>query len=316
MLCYIKSRTDFKTKPAPPVVLDYDIALNSVYDDASSIVVQGEITGIEGDFIYVDGWLGVVSSVAPDRGQTTITATNILSAFSRPLLPTSGTYIEAFIKDTIEAQYKNLADTVYQMPYLSVTTTSNTGFISPDVEDGVWNIKSYAAKVRRLKSVFITWGMSGTNTLTCSIGVKATPTRRVDFADGANRLESETYSNYSVAKVTALVGGVATDYFLHSDGTFNTTNADRVSGAWEVIVTEAEKMADAVAEVFAKSAYSHLITFYSDRSMNFYDKLQIRTETGRVLNSYISCVRKSRNGVLYKSGELRTTFREQQKEMI
>ena len=292
---------------------------DSVYDDASTVTVLSEVAGIEDDFIIVDGWIGIVSSLTPDKGQTAITAKNIINAFDRPLLAETGATIEGFLKDQLEASYKNLSDAMYDMPYMTVSMTSSTPFLSPDMDDssGLWTIKAYIAKIRRLKSVFCTWGISGTNTLTCTIGVKSVPMQRVDFADRSNRLESETYSRYSVAKVTAIIEGVETHYYLHTDGTFDTTDTDRVSGAWQIITTDAEKMADAVAEVFAKSAYSHLIEYRSDRTYEFYDALQVRVN-GRVLQSYISCVRTSmKTGTLYKSGELRVTLIDKLlKEMI
>ena len=109
-------------------MIDYDIALNSVYDDMSTLTVLTEITGIEDDFVYYDGWIGIVSSVTPEKGQTTIKAKNILNAFNRPMLPDTGDTIEGFIKDTLEAGYKNLADDLYDMPYLTVATASSTPF--------------------------------------------------------------------------------------------------------------------------------------------------------------------------------------------
>jgi len=316
MNCFIKQRSDFKTIHRL-TVLDYDIALDSVYDDASSITVLDEITGIEGDFLYFDGWLGAVDKCSPDKGQTDITCKNILNAFSRSLVADTGTYIEAFIQATLEDEYKNLTDTMYDMPYLSVTVTTSTAFISPDVDDnGLWNLKAYIAKVRRLKSIFCAWGVDG-NTLTCEIGVKAVPTRKVDFNDRSHRLESESYSRSSVAKVTAITDTTTTHYYLHSDGTYDNTDTDRVTGEWVLITTTTEGEAEAVADTFAKSAYSHLITFYSDRAFDFYDGLQVRTKAGRVLNSYVSCLKKSmKNGTLYKSGELRVTLTEKLKEMI
>ena len=315
MDCFIKRRSDFKTIHRL-TVLDYDIALDSVYDDASSIAVLSEISGIEGDFLFLDGWLGVVDKCSPDKGQTDITCKNVLTAFSRSLVADTGTYIEAFIQTKLEAEYKNLTDAVYDMPYLSVSTTSSTAFISPDVDDnGLWNLKSYAAKVRRLASVFCTWGIDG-NTLTVEIGVKTVPIRKVDFSDRSHRLESESYAKSSVAKVTAITDTTTTHYYLHSDGTYDTTNADRVDGEWVILPTTTEGEAEAVADTFAKSAYSHLVTFFSDREFDFYDALQIRIN-GRVLQSYVSCVKKSmRNGTLYKSGELRVTLTDKLKEMI
>ena len=315
MDCFIKRRSDFKNIHRL-TVLDYDIALDSVYDDASSITVLDEITGIEGDFLYIDGWLGLVDKCSPDKGQTDITCKNILNAFSRSLIADTGTYIETFIKDTLESEYKNLTDAMYDMPYLSVTTTSSTAFLSPDLDDdALWNLKSYIAKARRLASVFCAWGVDG-NTLTCEIGVKTVPTRKVDFNDRSHRLDSESYSRSSVAKVTSITDTLTTHYYLHSDGTYNSTDTDRVTGEWVLITTTDDGEAEAVADTFAKSAYSHLVTFYSDRVFDFYDGLQIRTKAGRVLQSYVSGIKKSmKRGTLYKSGELRVTLTDKLKEM-
>ena len=316
MNCFIKRRSDFKNIHRL-TVLDYDIALDSVYDDSSSITVLDEITGIEGDFLYFDGWLGLVDKCSPEKGKTDITCKNILNAFSRSLTADTGTYIEAFIKDTLESEYKNLTDAMYDMPYLTVSTTSSTAFLSPDLDDdSLWNLKSYIAKARRLKSIFCTFGISG-NILTVAIGTKTVPTRKVDFNDRSHRLDSESYSNTSVAKVTAITDTTTTHYYLHSDGTHDTTDSDRVGGEWVVMPTTTEKESEDVEETFAKSAYSHLVTFYSDRVFDFYDGLQIRTKAGRVLNSYISCIKKSmKNGTLYKSGELRVTLTDKMRGMI
>lgn len=312
MDCYIKRKSDFRTTHRL-TVLDYDYVIDSIYDENSTFTVLSEITGIEGGFLFFDGWLGVVDRCAPEKGQTLITCKNIISAFSRSLLPAEGAHIETFIKGKLESEYKNLDDTMYDMPYLSVTTTSETGFIVADYEDGLWNLKSYIAKVRRLKGVFCVFGVQG-NTLTVEIGKVDSPVRKVDFSDRTHRIESESYSKTSVAKVTAVTDVGTTHYYMHSDGQYDTTDADRVDGDWVVLPTDRE--AEDVAEVFAKSAYSHLITFYSDRVFGFYDSLQVRIGK-RVLASYISGIRKSmKNGTLYKSGELRVTLTEKLKEMI
>ena len=54
MQCYIKDRYNFATTHML-MVSDYDIVIDSIYDDNSSITVAGEISGIEGDFICVQG---------------------------------------------------------------------------------------------------------------------------------------------------------------------------------------------------------------------------------------------------------------------
>ncbi len=318
MQCYVKRRSDFKTVYALDVY-DYDVVIDSIYDENGSISVVGEVSGIEGNFIYFNGWIGIVDSVAPERGTTVITTKTILSAFARPLVPVAdGSAIEPFIKLKIESEYKNLSDAVYRMPYLSVSADSTTGFISPDVEDGFWNLRSYIAKVRRLKGVFVTWGIDG-DTLTCAIGAKTVPVRIVDFADTAHRLQSESYSRYTVGKITAIqtVDNITTQthYYAHADGTYSTTDEDRVSGEWIVIATDADGELDAVAEEFARSSYSHLIEFYSDRKFDFYDSLRVRVG-GRVLQSYISSVRVTKSGTLYRSGELRRTLTDKLKELI
>lgn len=315
MICYIKRRLDFKTVRMLPVA-DYDVVLGSIYEENSTVTVPGEVTDIEGDFIVLDGWLGVVESVMPEYGSTIITAKDIATAFNRSLIPATGSSIEGFIKEQLEAQYKDLADGMYAMPYLQVTTAGATDFISPDEEEGFWSLKSYMAKVRRLKSVFCTWGVDG-DALTCAVSAKNVPLRTVDFADGSHRLSTESYSRAMVAKVTAVVDGVQTHYYAHSDGSYSTEDKDRITGEWAVLSAETEEAAAAaVAEAFARSSYSHMIEFYSDKRFDFYDALRLRIK-GRVLRSYISSIHKTlRYGTLYRSGELRVTLTDKMKEMV
>ena len=316
MQCYIKDRYNFATTHML-MVSDYDIVIDSIYDDNSSITVVGEISGIEGDFICVQGWVGIVDSVTPERGVTQITAKNILNAFSRPLLPEIGSSIEGFIAETLANEYVGISDAMYAMPYISISASGETAFITPDLEDGFWTLKSYIAKARRLKKVFVTWSVDG-DTLVCSISAKNVPVRTVDFSDSANRLLSESYSRYTVGKITAVdtADNSTIEYYAHSDGSYSTEDSDRVPGEWIVIATDAENMENAVAEEFARSSFSHMIEFGSSRKYDFYDSLRVRIN-GRVLQSYISTVRISNTaGQLYRSGELRVTLTDKMKGMI
>ena len=185
MVVYLKRRADFVTY-AQYAVTEYDVCLGSIYEENSSITVTGERGVTLGDFAVMAGYIGVIARAVPDRGVTEIVCTDILTAFSRPILYVgSGASVEGFIADGLTAHFKTPGDPVYDMPYLSITADSETPFIKPDTEGGLWNVKSYIAKARRLRRVFTVF-TAGREELGVSIGAKTVPLHKVLFNDTAH----------------------------------------------------------------------------------------------------------------------------------
>ena len=123
-----------------------------------------------------------------------------------------------------------------------------------------------------------------------------------------NTVTSETYGGHTVAKVTNYTNGVPENYYLLADGTVtHDENADgRVYGSWEVTVNSDES---AVLEKFAVT-YGHEIKFRSKERYDLYTPLKLRMPSGKMLDSFISCIETKSNdsSYYYTAGELRTTL--------
>ena len=99
MIAYIKSKVDFKT------VLHTDAEAYSLYtetssDDSSSVTLVEEISqNHKGDWLYLAGYLWIISEVKPADGRTTITLKTPENAFNRQTeYKGSADSIGAFIK--------------------------------------------------------------------------------------------------------------------------------------------------------------------------------------------------------------------------
>lgn len=321
MKVYLKHKDTFKTY-ANLDAIEWKLTLESIYDNVSTIVVKGELADINGDFLVTDEFIGIVRDSSPENGKTKINCNGLLTAFSRKLLyPGAGVSTEAFLAAQLAASFASVADTAYAMPYLTIAEPlTSTTFIKPDIEnDYLYNIKSYIALARRVKSVFTQFAVDG-DELAVTIAARTVATHNIDFAETAHELTDEKYSDKSVAKITAVVEGVGTDYYLLADGTVTTDpgSSPRASGTWEtIVVKDATKVADTVADKFAKNSHSHSIEFYTSKRLGFYDKLNIRLH-GKVVTSYVSQILKTHKDDRYqiKSGELQVTMTEKSLEVI
>lgn len=321
MVAYLKRRRDFTTYGMAQVC-GYSIAAESIYDNKSDVDIVGEYTGIEGDFLVTeDGFIGLIKEASPENGITTVSCNGTRSAFDRQLIyPGPGEYIEDFIATAFRENYQSTGDDDFDMPYLVIQEPeTHTPFIKPEIEDDyLYSLKAYIAQVRRVKNVFVEFSVARDN-LIVTIGRRAVATHNIDFNETAHKLVSEKYSNSGVAKITAVVDGAGTDYYLLEDGSVVTdpAGAPRATGTWEtIVVKDAEDVPDKVSDTFAKNSHSHSIEFYTTKRLGFYDRLKIRLH-GKVVNSYVSqIIRESSDGrYLIKSGELRTTLTEKSLEV-
>ena len=122
----------------------------------------------------------------------------------------------------------------------------------------------------------------------------------------------ENYSDNSIAKITAISNGIATDYYRLADGSITKTLGEnaRATGKWSVIaIKNAADEETAVLDEFSKSSYSHSIVFKSTKQYGFFDRVVLR-RNGRLLSSYLSSITVSSGDTrtLYKSGELRCSM--------
>lgn len=309
MIGYLKNATDFKTSMMLEI-LNYDLTYHSIYDKVSQFTVIGEYKDIEKNYVIFDDYIGIVKSCEPSDGETLIKCNDIVFLFARDALyDGESTSIEKFIADEISDNIINISDDMYKLPYINVSYTTQTPFIAPNTEGLVYNLKSYIAKVRRMKRIFLSYEIAG-NTLNISIAQKTIPTRNIDFAMSDYQLINETYSANQTAKVTAINDDVTTDYYLFTDGTYSTDPELKPRAVGEWVMVKADDI-EKVGDEFAKNSSSHLIEFYSNKKLGFFDEITIRSQ-GRVVNSYIAQISKKSNDnrYLYKSGELLNTASE------
>lgn len=322
MKCYIKDKRTFKTKYHADAV-NWSITLESIYDEVSTFEILGKKEVLyEGDYLFAGNFAGVIKSVEQAGEYLMITCDDIITIFNRPLFPTEDSPMiggfEAFLKRRIEHEYLNISDQVYKLPFIKVIASTIThGATMPDIEDDLWNIKSYVAKLRRLNGIFLSFEIQNNTELVIRIFHKEKQSHNVFLNMSCYELMEETYANNYVGKVTTKIKDTENsyDWYLLSDGTITKTYSleSRVDGVWEKLIVENLVDAEEKAhEIFAQNSKSHLIEFATENKFNFYDNLKIRTKEGRVLQSYISAVRieKGRNKVIYKTGELRVLLHE------
>lgn len=313
MIGYIKDRKTFQTLDMLLDITQYDLVLGAVNNNVSTALIIGEIEGLENQFFIYDNRLWLIKSLAPEDGLTTITLNDISYIFARDLVwDENATFssIEECIADTIDSEYINLSDPEYDTPYITVSYSTATGFIQPDTEGGLWNLKGYIAKVRRMKNVFLDYSISG-DTLNITIEQRTPAVHKIDFATDVAQMEQETYQKTSIAKIT--VNGT-TDYYLYEDGTYGTDPnlKARAEGDWQQLqVRETENETEKVEDLFSKNAESRIIEFYTDLPVNFYDTVILRNE-GRVTSGTLSTVSISSedNRKYCKTGDLIDTVPE------
>lgn len=313
MIAYIKDRKTFQTLDLMLELSQYNLILGAVNNNVGTALCSYEVEGLENQFFVFENRLWIVKSLSPDNGHTLISLYDISYLFARDLIwDENNNYstIEECIADTIDNEFINLSDTEYDTPYITVSYTTATPFIMPDTENGLWNLKAYIAKVRRVKNVFLDYTISR-NDLLIDIVQRTPNVWRFDFATDVAQMSQETYQKTSTAKIT--VNGT-TDYYLYADGTYGNDPdlKDRAEGDWvQLQVNANESEADKVADVFSKNSESRIIEFYTDAPVEFYDSVILRSE-GRVTSGTLSTVSisSSDNRRYCKTGDLINTVPE------
>lgn len=320
MIAYVRDRRTFKLKHHA-AVLNYDMTVQSIYDEVSDFAIKGKEDSVQaGDFLFAGGFCGIVKGTDKDRDMLNITCDDIGTLFSRNISDTPGTIggsVEGYIKAIVDQHYVNQSDVIYATPYVTVITeTSTAGDALPDIEDGTWSVKSYLSKARRLYNIHTSHSVVN-GKLVMRIFRRDRRMHKVFLNLSDFEVLEESFAHDAIGKITTIAEdtGGKKEWYLLQDGTITNTYAEknRVDGTWEVVrISEAAKAAEEVQNRFKENSDSHLIEFACSKEYDFYDDLIIHTETGRVLTSYITAIRRSdaRGKNVYKSGELRIMFDE------
>lgn len=313
MVCFFKRLDTFATFGQADVT-EFSVPLASSGGNTGSVTVVGELTqAFTRQWLIMQGRIWYTTEVNPDNGLTNITVADPLAAFGRTLVySTPATNILGeYIKDVAENEYINLADTAYDMPYLTVTNSDTTTFTPVAPEDGLFSLENLMRDAQA-RGLFLTFDFDA-NGLSLSITPGDATEYPVVVGDGHTQLISETYSQTAIAKVTVISDlGYPHDYYLSIDGTISTTPpVNRASGEWVTVKQGEDNLLDTATAVFAENIQSHKIEFYSDIQLDLYAHVNVRLK-GKVYASRITYVgimsRESR--YLYRCGELATTLTE------
>lgn len=338
MRCYVKDRYTFITSGVYEVS-EYDIFLNSIFDDKSKISIMTDNNISEGGIAYCDnGWLGVIEKVAPEKRKkkTTLTCGDILNLFNDDFsglieyAPCQELTPRGFIYN---GYYNPSLDTYPHYSYLEfpwpTTATPGVSQYSLYAKKGLINGRELIYGFLRTFNIFTVCSYLRKTTgdfLKVEVTHQDSTTRKIDFSDNGYSLIKETYSADSIGMVNCCVWDESTQtltetaWYLKSDGTVTKIMPDpiEVYGARKTLYVGAKDDQEQKAlDEISKVKYSHRIEFSSQRQMNFYDLLELRIN-GRVLNSYISSVRikSDSNRFFYTSGEMRTKLTDKIKELI
>lgn len=320
MRAFIIDRRTFITK-AHGRALNYSLN-RSIYDAVSTVTVSGLSPPPDaGDFIFLDGtdFIGVISDVSLNGTAAGLSVSQIGNILDRQLLyePREYQYLEDNLLNLIEANYINCPDAFYAYPYLDAYAPTHTAAqVAPDLDNGgVYTLKSYAAKLRRLHNIFLTWGIRRQK-LTLDISERVKTVRKVDFGNPNYVLTEQSFSDKKVSKITTVAedAGEKRDWVLLADGSVvNSAPVEgRTDGEWIILqVNEAAEAENAARDEFLKNEYSHKIAFTANKNSGFglYDRLQIRLD-GKLFYSYVTGLEET-SGSDYAQiscGELQTEY--------
>ena len=318
MIVFIKDKNSFITKTMVSAV-DYEIH-ESIYDTVSTITIPTQKSPInEGDFLMFDGmpFVGIVTEVDIDGGRTEISVEQAVKLFARDMFysATSYTYLEDYLESLINTNYTNCTDDLYEVPFLVVNALSHTNAnCKPDLENNVYNIKSYISKLRRLQDIVCEWDFNRTQ-LILNIYKKSFGIHNIDMLNPRYIITEQTISNQVVGKITVFCeeNSSYSTWYLKTDGTVTSTqpaDADRVDGDWTtLVVNEVADINDDVRDEFAQNYYSHKISFKTDSHFEIYDRLKLRID-GKIFNSYVSGIihKKGSKYIEVECGELQTQY--------
>ena len=323
MIIYIKDPRTYQTR-AMYDAYDREEVIGSIWAEYSRFYVATVPRAAAGDLLICGGRLYVVESITTYGEAYEIDASDAARLFARRLPSTyeDGADIESFAVDHLTADYIDVLDPVYAMPWLTATAMGSTPWIKPQPDnEGLWSMRSYLTYVRRVKSVFARWTI-GRDGATVTVGRFVPPAYNLDFSSGRYIPEEITTPAGGLARITTVAeDGTVADFWRLADGsiTDELPISGRASGGWETLALfEDEDAAGAAASRFAEASGSDKITFYSADDLDFYGSVNIRLPDGRVVSSYIASKKyiSARGLYFYRCGSAATTLTDDMQEVI
>ena len=332
MEVFVKSFATYRTIKKATAISNSFI-LDSLDAETSTVTVKGTNInrGDTGNWLIADGRPYQIYNVKPEADRTILTLSAPQEAFSRPLeleaQPLDQT-VGGFVTALLQRHWAACDDPVYAMPYLIVSNSDTTPFVSPDVDSGnTFNLVEYCRLMRKTHRVTVRFEDTE-SALSCVISKVPAKSRQISFEDGHSQLQSVSYSSSGVAKITVIhdvetgekneagekiYARERSDWYLSESGEVSQLIPPRrAAGKWQSLYIKGNADVRAkVEEQFAKNKADHKLEFWSEFDIDIQTDCTFMVY-GELLQSYISYKRKSSEDerFYYKSGELATTATE------
>lgn len=323
MTVWIRSVLDWSHLAKLPAV-SWDLPLwSDSPKDSGSVTVVGEIKDRTGDWAVLDGRPYLIKSCSPSKGQTRMELLLPENVFARQLRYSGGgteqygTYIAA----TISSEYVSQSDSMYALPYLTVSSSDTTPFVFPVDTGELYTLLDIITDAMT-EEVYLTWAATATG-ITIAIDDRAAADHNLFFDDGHTQLSAQTYTAKVIAKagvrlLQEVEDGVITvvdsgTYYWHSDGTVSATApSPRIAGEWIQVDAgyDAEsgestetQLLKAATEAMAGNTLAYKLEFWSDRVYQLGDILTCRI--GEIVTrAVLTYARRSSrdNRIFYRAG--------------
>ena len=271
--------------------IDYNYDYLSTVENSVTIEFNANVE--KGDYIRIvdntDSYFGFISSIAVNeaiQGFSEIRFKPFIALFDAPILfdttlQGSGTSLEQAIADIITDYWISNADAdenIYGLEVQTISTTSGWGFhITSDQKGLNKAIINFMTSIVRRSLTKYQVGLYAepdfvNKKIVVSIGVKAVSTFYIE-ADLPNVIEKSIIVNETTEDMNKLViydqADLTTNviYYKHPDGSYDTTDDDRITpviyGITSVSVAEGDTFADVAEDAadkqFDTDTYSNLI---------------------------------------------------------
>lgn len=339
MIAYILNKTNLRIKDFF-YFKDYSFADDIEYSDKSRIVIPRLVDVTDDDLVYCKDeynklvFFGIAYDTKTNDKTDNFSLTlkqkeclfdRFIFTENEQLLSTS---VESFIAACISSNWVSSGDPLMDRPYISPVVVTNTPVAASlsnivNVEDGVFNLKTFLGNVKERYGIFVDFVLTNTDptiqtgpVLTVNIyhdtaGVVPIDTDVSDISD-----TEETYNVDVLAKLRVKWLNTTTQatryrtFYLTADRstTENVNDPDRVDGTIKSMYIEADteaEMLDEVINEFRSNRYEHKITFLLREGSRLYlpddyyvgRQCQVETKSG-VKTSLITAIeRDSGSGV-------------------
>lgn len=221
------------------------------------------ITDLDGRVVYQ----GIIDDYAAAEGTCTLHIKPLLSLFNIKALRVSAATVEGEIAGIINAEYVNNADTLQNIPMTVATTSATIGSLT--VDSGIVDLYSIITAALSAYGIVVSAELKPQDKIIAvEIGVQdGSVTLEADTPNVINKNIVIGDSFGALNKLTLINEADETQrvtYYLHTDGTVNTTNNNRV---WPVFASVeyinskdfAEKAEERALKALTPQKYDNLI---------------------------------------------------------